>query len=181
MIGDKERFLYLLHTNIQKDGVKKISSVLEASDFFTAPASTKYHDSVAGGLCTHSLSVYDYLESECKELFSNESIAVVALLHDVCKIGYYKVNTRNVKNDKGVWEQVPYYDVDDKFPMGHGEKSVIMIMDCMKLTTEEMMAIRWHMGGFEPKENYQSLSKAYAEFPLALYLHMADMKATYLK
>jgi hypothetical protein len=110
-----------------------------------------------------------------------ESMILVALLHDVCKIGFYKVSSRNVKNEKGLWESVPYYSIDDSLPLGHGEKSVIMLLQDIKLTVEEMMAIRWHMAGYEPKENYNALSKAFSEFPLALELHIADMRATYLK
>ena len=83
--------------------------------------------------------------------------------------------------ENGVWKQVPYYSIDDKIPLGHGEKSVILVMQHMKLTTEEIMAIRWHMAGFEPKENYKYMGKAYEEFPLCTYLSNADMRATYIK
>lgn len=180
-MDDKTRFIELLRSEIKRDGIETVIKSLEKSDFFTAPASTQYHDSEKGGLCKHSLRVYEELKKEVGDLFSKESVAIVALLHDVCKIGFYTVSTRNVKNEYGNWEKVPYYTVDDKFPMGHGEKSVILLLQMLKLTTEEMMSIRWHMGGFEPKENYSSQSKAYGEFPLALFLHLADMKATYLK
>lgn len=179
-MSDKERFIGLLK-EIKRDGIEKLISNLEKSDFFTAPASTQYHDSVKGGLCKHSLNVYEKLTAVDIPNTSMESMILVALLHDVCKIGFYKVSSRNVKNEKGLWESVPYYSIDDSLPLGHGEKSVIMLLQDIKLTVEEMMAIRWHMAGYEPKENYNALSKAFSEFPLALELHIADMRATYLK
>ena len=111
--------------------------------------------------------------------FSKESIAIVALFHDLCKIGYYEVSSRNTKDEKGKWIQVPYYTVEDKFPYGHGEKSVYMINSIMKLTDEEAMAIRWHMGLSE-KDSYNYVSKAFEMFPLALHLHLADMKSAHL-
>lgn len=184
---DKECFEAIARKYIKRDGLEKLLSSLSISDFYTAPASTKFHDAHEGGLVKHSIRVWEELENE-RYLYqydlqlSLESIAIVALFHDLCKIGYYTVSMRNVKNEEtGKWEQVPYYSVDDKFPMGHGEKSVYMIRQFMELTDEEALAIRWHMGGFEPKENYQYLGKAYSETPLALLLHLADMKATYLK
>ncbi len=126
------------------------------SDFFTAPASARYHLACEGGLCEHSLNVYhclvDYLQRErVQELYgleySEESVAVVALLHDVCKVGCYKKGFRNVKNDAtGQWERVPTYTFDDPLPYGHGEKSVYIVNGFIRLTREEAMAIRWHMG-----------------------------------
>jgi len=179
---NKEIFLEIAREKIKRKGVEDVLGFLEKSDFFTAPASTQYHDSIEGGLCYHSVMVYEELLKETGTKFLPETLAIVALLHDICKIGFYKVSSRNVKDEKtGKWNSVPYYSVDDSFPLGHGEKSVIMLMDLMKLTAPEIMAIRWHMGGFEPKENYSALSKAYNEFPLAVYLQIADMKATYLK
>lgn len=182
-MSDKSTFIDILRKNVKRDGIEKLISMLEKTDFFTAPASTQYHDSVEGGLCHHSLNVYRHLLDDWGSITdtSLESITIVSLLHDLCKIGYYKVSTKNVKDESGKWTQVPFYMVDDKLPLGHGEKSIIMILQMMTLTTEEMMAIRWHMSGFEPKENYPSISKAYSEFPLAVYLHTADLKATYLK
>ena len=106
-----------------------------------------------------------------------------SLLHDVCKANFYKAGTRNVKNpETGIWEAVPSYSIEDKFPMGHGEKSVFIINQFMKLTVEEALAIRWHMGGFDDavKGGSHSMGNAYEMYPLALLLHVADMKATYL-
>ena len=110
--------------------------------------------------------------------------AICALLHDVCKAQFYKVSTRNVKNDvTGQWEKVPYYTVEDAFPYGHGEKSVFLIERFMRLKTSEAMAIRWHMGGFDDSARGGSfaISLAYEKYPLAVKLHLADLESTYLK
>ena len=169
---------------IKRDGLEELLTMLAKSDFYTAPASTRFHDSEKGGLVKHSIKVYLWLDSEFPNGYTHgiteESAAIVALFHDLCKVGYYTIGSKNVKNEQGKWESVPYYTVDDKFPMGHGEKSVYMVNSCMTLTTEEALAIRWHMGGFEATENYAYISKTYGENPLALLLHLADMKATYL-
>lgn len=176
MKSDRERFIDTVRAYVKRDGVETLLRYLDKSDFYTAPASTKYHDSEEGGLCKHSLNVFAKMTKDGV----TESKAIVSLFHDLCKVGYYKVDYRNSK-ENGVWVKVPYYTVDDRLPYGHGEKSVLMIQEFMKLTLEEAMAIRWHMGGFEPKENYGYLSKAFAEFPLALELHIADLRATYEK
>lgn len=167
---------------IKREGIEDLLDSLSKTDFYVAPASTRYHDSHEGGLVKHSLKVFDTLKLE-KELYdlkniSMESVAIVSLFHDICKIGFYEVSTRNVKNAKGQWEQVPYYTVNDKFPIGHSEKSIIMLMDFMKLTSDEIMAINSHMGGWDKRDNV--VSNTFAICPLAVYLHMADLKATYL-
>ena len=179
--GNKKRFIAVAQRFISRDGIKDVLLGLEKSDFFTAPASTRFHDSEEGGLCHHSLRVYDMLYADLGATVSMESIVLVALFHDICKIGYYTVEMRNNKNEQGKWEKVPYYGVDDKLPFGHGDKSVFLLMQDIKLTMDEAMAIRWHMGLSVPKEEYSTMSKAFTEFPLALHLHIADMKATYLK
>ena len=111
-----------------------------------------------------------------------ETIAVCGLLHDICKANFYGVEMRNRKNDKGQWEQYPFYIVNDQLPYGHGEKSVYIINGFMKLTREEAMAIRWHMGGFDEsvKGGSHAMSDAFSQFPLAVLLHVADLQATYL-
>ena len=108
-----------------------------------------------------------------------ESVILIALLHDLCKANYYKIDYRNAKNALGVWEKVPYYTVEDTIPYGHGEKSVMMITEYMKLTSEEKYAIRWHMGFTEPKEQYGTIGLAYTKYPLALLMFEADLEATY--
>ena len=153
----KQEFIDIYKANITREGADKLLEYLLSpqSDFFTAPASTRCHGSYEGGLLEHSLNVYkclkDYLErSRAKEVYkmnySEESIAISALLHDICKVNFYKVDYRNAKNDQGVWEKVPYYTIDDKLPYGHGEKSVYIITGFMRLSREEAFAIRYHMG-----------------------------------
>lgn len=178
----KERFKKVVAERITRDGIDELMESLEGTDFYTAPASTRYHDSHEAGLVKHSLAVFDILDTDLKfnDDFNKESIAIVSLFHDLCKVGFYKVSTRNTKDENGRWVQVPYYEVDDQIPLGHGDKSIMLIRDFMKLTLEEMIAIRWHMNGFVPKEDYQTLGKAYADYPLAVWLATADLKATYL-
>ena len=112
--------------------------------------------------------------------FDDTTIKIVALLHDICKLNFYKVDYRNAKNELGVWEKVPYYTIEDTIPYGHGEKSVMMISEYIKLTSEEKYAIRWHMGFTEPKELYGTIGQAYKKYPLALLLFEADLEATYV-
>ena len=154
------------------------------TDFFTAPASTRFHGACEGGLCMHSLNVYHALhDSFFTEGESEESYAICALLHDLCKANYYKLGTRNVKNEAtGQWEKAPFYSVEDLFPYGHGEKSVFLIERFMKLKVEEAVAIRWHMGGFDDaaRGGCFAISEAYDKYPLAVKLHIADLQATYL-
>lgn len=180
----REQFEKVARTFIMRDGIENVLSLLAKTDFYTAPASSKYHDSHEGGLVKHSLRVFSELDTSMREIERErmESIAIVALFHDICKIGYYKVEYRNTKDENGKWIQVPYYTVDDKFPMGHGDKSIYMLLQAgFKLTDEEAIAIRWHMGLAVPKEEYGTMSKAFTDFPLALELHIADMRATYLE
>lgn len=179
----KENFITTCRLLIKRDGIEELLATLEKTDFYTAPASTRFHDSEEGGLVAHSLRVFDFLYGELmdNENFNHESIAIVSLFHDLCKIGYYKIDYRNVKNEFGKWDRVPYYTVEDKLPYGHGEKSVDMLRDFMKLTEEEKFAIRFHMGSYEGQQIWNTLSEAYKMYPLALYTHIADMKATYLK
>ena len=180
----KEEFIKLLKST-KREGMEEVIQFLEKSDFFQAPASTKYHGCYEGGLLEHSMKVYEIFkkkveQAEVEIATPPESIIIMALLHDVCKANYYKVDYRNVKNQAtGEWEKAPYYTVDDTIPYGHGEKSVMMLTEYMKLTNEEKYAIRWHMGFTEPKENYQSLGLAYHKYPIALLLNEADLEATY--
>ena len=182
----KEEFLAIFQENVSREGAAELAAWLETTDFFTAPASTRYHCACEGGLVLHSLSVYHTLMERYFEegVDSRESFAIVALLHDLCKANYYKVSTRNVKNDEtGVWEKVPFYAVEDQFPYGHGEKSVYLIERFLRLKVSEAIAIRWHMGGFDDAVRGGSfaLSQAFEKFPLAVKLHLADLEGTYLK
>ncbi len=157
----KEEFINLLRST-NREGMEDVINFLEKSDFFKAPASTRFHGDYEGGLLEHSMKVYEILKDKVKIASisidtPDESIIIMALLHDVCKANYYKVDYRNAKNALGEWEKVPYYTVDDTIPYGHGEKSVMMLTEYVKLTNEEKYAIRWHMGFSEPKENYSPL------------------------
>lgn len=150
-----------------REGIDKLIAYLKLkTDFFSAPASTRFHSSCPGGLLQHSMNVYKMLKAKSQTetwkstLSREDTIIIVSLLHDICKANFYAVEMRNRKNEDGVWEKYPFYIIDDKNPYGHGEKSVMMIMEFMKLTAEEKYAIRWHMGFSEPKENYNALGKA---------------------
>ena len=181
----REEFLQIWHQHVSRPGSEKLLDWLDnKTDFFSAPASTRFHGACDGGLCMHSLNVYHALhDGFFTEGESEESYAICALLHDLCKANYYKKGTRNVKNDAtGQWEKVPSYSVEDLFPYGHGEKSVFLIERFMKLKVEEAVAIRWHMGGFDDaaKGGCFAISEAYDKYPLAVKLHIADLKATYL-
>ena len=155
----KEEFLNLLK-QVKREGMEDLINFIEKTDFFKAPASTKFHGSFEGGLLEHSMKVYEILkhkvETNIEPLEVNpETLILVPLLHDICKVNFYKVDYRNAKNDLGVWEKVPYY------------------------TAEEKYAIRWHMGYTEPKELYNTIGAAYKKYPLALLMHEADLEATY--
>lgn len=184
----KERFIEIYKTYIKREGADKLLEYLLSSDFFTAPASARFHCSFEGGLCEHSLNVYDCLVSylnmpRTKEImgvsYSEESIAIVALLHDLCKVGVYKKGFRNVKNEQGAWQRVDTFEYDDKLPYGHGEKSVYIASGYMRLTREEAFAIRYHMGYSSPTEDPRNVSAAFEMFPLAFALSTADSEATY--
>ena len=179
----KEEFISLLRST-NRDGIEDLIQFLEKSDFYKAPASTRFHGSFEGGLLEHSMKVYEILKHKVKNSVldlnvSDDTLIIIALLHDICKANFYKVDYRNAKNERGEWEKVPYYTVDDTIPYGHGEKSVMMITEYMKLTVEEKYCIRWHMGFTEPKEVYNTLGQAFKKFPLALILHEADLESTY--
>lgn len=187
---NKAEFIKIYKDNIDREGGDKLLKWLENSDFFTAPASSKFHNAVMGGLCDHSLNVYrralELYELELQkksglfEGITRENIAVAALLHDVCKVNFYKTSFKNVKKD-GAWEQVPYYTVEDSLPYGHGEKSVYIISGFMRLTRDEAMAINWHMGGFDKRVvgGDFSISQAFEQYPFATLIHIADVMATY--
>lgn len=181
---NKERFISLFSC-VEREGKDELLNWLETSDFYTAPASTKYHGAYEGGLCEHSLNVYENLKNLCSniECFKNipeETIVISALLHDVTKVNCYKEDTKNVKNKDGIWERVSCYRFEEKFCYGgHGSKSVFLIERFMKLTLEEAIAIHNHMGPWDV-ENKNALSAAFEYCPFAFLLHMADGMATYI-
>ena len=181
----KEKFLEIYEQNIKREGSRELLEWLKTTDFFTTPASTKFHCACEGGLVQHSVGVYNVMMNKHfdPEVDNRESYAICALLHDLCKAQFYKVSTRNVKNEKtGAWEKQPFYMVEDSFPYGHGEKSVFLIERFMRLKTSEAMAIRWHMGGFDEsvKGGSYSMSLAYDKYPLAVKLHISDLESTYI-
>ena len=181
----QQKFEQLFTTHIRREGAEQLLEWLKKTDFFTAPASTKYHCACQHGLVMHSISVFETMVDRFfEEGDSMESFAICALLHDVSKSQFYKTSTRNVKNDEtGQWEMRPFYTVDDAFPFGHGEKSVYLIERFMRLKPVEAMAIRWHMGGFDDaaKGGSFAISLAFDRYPLAVKLHMADLESTYLR
>ena len=188
-MASREEFIDIYRQYIHREGSEELLDYLmNKSDFFTAPASARFHGAYVGGLCDHCVNVFhcltDYLTRPrvCNIYgldYDMESVAIVALLHDLCKIGCYKAGTRNVKNEAtGQWEKVPTFFYEDKLPYGHGEKSVYIISGFMRLSREEAMAIRWHMG-FSGQEDERLVGQALEQYPLAFALSTADMEATY--
>lgn len=185
----RDEFLEIFYDNVDREGADKFLEWLEKSDFFTAPASTRRHNSFKGGLCAHSVNVYKrfvkLIEGQFgenwQEKVSPESVAIMGILHDICKVDTYVEDVKNVKID-GVWTQKPYYKVEDNLPYGHGEKSVYILSAFMKLSREEALAINWHMGEYDlrVKGGSYSVAEAYYRYPVAFLLHVADLMATYL-
>lgn len=185
-MGYREEFEEIYSDKIKRTGAVELLAWLNSTDFFTAPASTKFHCACLGGLVQHSVSVYHVMMEKhfAPESDSEESFAICALLHDVCKAQFYKKGTRNVKNEEtGAWEKRPYYTIDDSYPYGHGEKSVFLIERFLRLKTSEAIAIRWHMGGFDDSARGGSfaISQAYEKYPIAVKLHLSDLESTYLR
>jgi len=200
MKGMKERYIKAYQELIHRPGADSLLEWLCSTDFFVAPASTKYHSSFPGGLVFHSLNVFDRMSLNCFNEFGLdcggslpfpkdqvETVAIVSLLHDICKAEFYKTDYKNQKvyseqgsqrDNRGAyeWQSVPFYTVEEKFPFGHGEKSVYLINEHMRLTRDEALAIRYHMGDFSD----QNTGKVFEACPLALQLHIADLQATYL-
>lgn len=190
----KDTIITLLQ-RVNREGMDKLIKYLTSDkcDFFTAPASTRFHGAFPGGLARHSLNVFfrlselvtsasqpgDVLAGQGQNL--SDSVILISLLHDLCKVNFYKVEMRNKKNENGQWEQVPFYMIDDELPYGHGEKSVYMISGFIKLTRDEAMAIRWHMGysDNEFKAGGYSVGNAFEKCPLAVLTHLADLEASY--
>ena len=183
----KDAFGQIVDQRIERKGISDLLFWLEnETDFFTAPASTRFHGAYAGGLAMHSIHVCQRLIQLCRtyNIGNKVSIAIVSLFHDVCKANFYGVEWRNRKDDKtGKWQRKPVFIIQDQFPAGHGEKSVMLIQRFMPLTNEEIMAINWHMGFSDARaQGYagmNAVSAAFEKYPLALLLHFADMQATY--
>ena len=174
-------------TNIKREGIEELLTFLHMGDFFTAPASTKYHGACEYGLVKHSLAVFNNfwkiapVFGYTHSTENDESAAIVCLFHDICKADFYKTAYRNAKNEEtGAWERVPFYTVDEKLPFGdHGSKSMYLVSKYIKLYDDEAMAICHHMGAWD-KSNYSDPGKAYSYSVLAWLLHVADEAATYV-
>ena len=184
-MSKKDRFIGLLR-KVKDSHIEDLIKYIETkTDFFEAPASTRFHGSYKGGLVEHSLNVYDRLN---ENIYSSKvhlnvperTIILTSLLHDLCKANFYKTELRWRKDDNNKWEQYPTYGVDDELPFGHGEKSVYIINKFITLSTYEAMMIRWHMGFSESREVYMTLNKAIERYPLILAIMNADMEATYI-
>ena len=191
-MNSKEEFINIVTNNINRSGRNELLNYLDESGFYLEPASTKYHGSYPGGLLDHSLNVYYSLIEELKFIlgpnftkrYNMESVSIVSLFHDLCKIGRYQKGIRNVKNpDTGVWEQKEVYEYNPNyFTMGHASLSIHRIEKFMKLTDEEAQAIYWHMGAFDISQysSVRDLSEAYSRNTLAFALHRADMVSTHI-
>lgn len=180
---------------VRREGAEKMMKYIRTSDFYSAPASTRFHLSCPGGLLLHSLNVLDALRSILRQsesgdweyvvagkvvdAISDEGLIIITLLHDICKTHFYSIEYRNVKNkETGVWEKAPYYSINDAMPLGHGDKSAMIIKEYMELTTQEMYAIWWHMG-FAGTTDALTLGQAIDRHPIIWALHTADMMANH--
>ena len=181
-MDSKERFIDLCR-QIRRDGIEDLVGYLEASDFFVAPASTRFHGSCKGGLVEHSLNVYDeltrLLEAYPEITVEADTVKIISLFHDLCKVNLYGVEKRNRKDASGKWESYDAYITDEKFHYGgHGSKSVFILQNYIKLTAEEAVSINCHMSCWDGNT---SVGAAYEQFPIAWLLHVADESATYIK
>lgn len=185
-------FKNIVAANIQRDGIDNLMEWVEnETDFFTAPASTRYHGSYEGGLLEHSLNVYNRLVFEMntvigegwEDIYSPETIAIVALFHDLCKIDRYVITEKWRKDEDGQWEAYEAYDYNkEKAEMGHGAQSVYYLQKFIQLTEIEAQAIYWHMGAYDisPYSSLANCSETFKWNPLAFLVHRADMAATYI-
>lgn len=202
--GMRQKYLSLMRA-IRREGVESFLSWLTLStDFFEAPASSNGHNNYAGGLVEHSLVTFYNLTSMIMSMKVHslqtipaeiDSLILTALCHDICKANFYKGSFKQQKRigtdgkeclheftKKPIWDTVPYYSIDDQFPVGHGEKSVIILQKFIELSNSEIAAIRWHMGGFDDTARSYAgglaVSNAMAKYPLVAFLHCADLIAS---
>ena len=182
----KAYFQKMVEVYIHRDGIDHLMNWLSGTDFYEAPASTKYHLHRKGGLCDHSCNVFDRLNSLCEDEARNhekfrydmESVAIIGLFHDICKVNYYNLAMRDKKVD-GKWGKYPVYEIDDKFPFGHGERSVHILSRYITLTDEEALSIRWHMGPWTEKD-CRTMQIAMERYPMVVLAQSADLMATYI-
>ena len=185
-MDNKNRFMSLLRST-ERPGIEPLLEWLETTDWYSAPASTKYHGAYPGGLVEHSLAVYDELVrlnsaySDRLGLISHDSQIIMALLHDLCKVDTYKSESRNRKNAFGNWESYTIYTRDEKFCFGgHGSKSVFLASRFIPLTDLESIAINCHMATWEDGKSY-AIGEAFRQTPQAWLLHVADEAATFVQ
>lgn len=167
---------------IKRPGMDRLIAFLESSDFFTAPASTKFHAAHPGGLADHSLSTYTLFAQKVKTYgidLPADSVKLCALLHDTCKMGLYRRGKRNVK-ENGKWVEKEVWVTEDELPLGHGEKSIYLIQKHIQLTDIEALTIRWHMGLSEPRELWNYFGAARDLHPAIMALHIADLESSFL-
>ncbi|HRF85472.1 MAG TPA: HD domain-containing protein [Alloprevotella sp.] len=193
---NKEKFLFYCRENIHREGLSDLLDYLDSTDFYTAPSSASFHLNEDGGLCLHSINVFETAktlyenlllpklkngETNFSEEISMESIAVSSLFHDVCKTKLYHKTEKWKKDKNGRWMTYPGYEIVDEFPFGHGEKSCLILSWFIRLKQEELLAIRWHMGMFEMTEQGSgtrfSYRAAMEKSPLVTLLQSADMLA----
>lgn len=182
--GMKNKFKEIVRREIEREGIYGFMEYLEKdTDFYDAPASTKFHGNYEGGLVEHSVKVYEVLKCLTKLFDLNidgESLAICGLFHDVCKVDFYKRGSRNVKDEYGKWTTKEIWEIVDKLPLGHGEKSCIILQRFMQMKIDELLAIRWHMGGYDTavKGGDWSISRAQENVNLVTLLQVADMVAS---
>ncbi len=192
----KTKIIQLLRSTNREGMENVITWLCEKSDFFTAPASTAFHGNYSGGLAEHSLNVcelaidvYEMLvrrKPELKDTMSKENIIIAALLHDICKANIYKSVAKKRQNAAGYWEEYNAFTVDySEFPVGHGEKSVIRLLQLgLQLTDDEILAIRWHMTAwdlaFQDSSSKANLNIAMEKCPLLIVIKTADGLASRL-
>ena len=184
-MNDAERFEQIFLSQVTRPGADKLLEWLKSMDFFTAPASTRFHGAYPGGLVKHSLNVYYALlgNFNLRGLYSPQTQAIVALLHDVCKAGVYHIERKRRRNQEtGVWEDYLGYTFRDPLPLGHGEKSLYQIARFIRLEDHEALAIRWHMGAYDTaaRTDLRDLSAAMDATPWVWRLHEADMCAAHI-
>ena len=183
----KQKFYEYLNS-VQRDGIDKLIKWIQKTDFETAPSSARYHGNYEGGLCNHSVLVYELLKEKCDywriknpNIFipDDDSIKLIALCHDLCKINFYTKGTRNVK-ENDVWVKKEVYEISDAFPVGHGSKSVIILQNFVKLKDYEIMSIIHHMGVPNDYVESQSFHKSLELYPFVILLHTSDFEASIL-